>query len=1206
MAITSNFFDRIKFFSTTAALLDFGVGAAITGFRTPASAGIANGTVVTYTAATGDLSQWEVGQGTYIASGPTLQRNVIRDSSTGGGKVNFSAGVVIWFDVAGLDMPIATQGAVVLGAGDHFNSFKPTVNQSYLSASTTPTLFICPTASRVWGGAGINKDGTMIAAAEFGGFIYTSTNRGQTFTQQTGSGSRNWHQVCVSASGSIMYAAEEGASSNGFIWKSTDSGVTWTSLTSVGAAAWTQAKCSPDGSKVIAGTAVRTLSGGPAKISVDGGTTWNNFPWSGSTAFDFCFNGDGSIIYVGGYSSNQGVQKSINSGASWSVLSAYAGFGVMFCDCSDDGLTFYESFQAFGVNKSTDGGVTNAGCPGLTNSAEGLHCSSDGLTIIVANSSDTDPDAGVWLSTDGGNTSTHLVGRPSNFVLWASAFLARNGTVYGAFESRIIFSQAGPIWVGTNLGFIWRDGTAYYNIKDFGATGNGVNDDTAAFTAFQNFAATSGLAGITLFIPAGHYVNTNLGFWSGTVPQIVVWGYGARLDFGAGTFAFPGSTGLGTSCALIANVSPGQNNVTCLTPAQASLFVVGTWVAIASISMQGSGGAQNFWNVEYHLVSSNNSGTGVVFIDTQTRFSHLTTYPHPNPGTLPETGGPVIMYVCNTGWNIDATFYGLTFDTSAHGGCAGRKIRMVDCDLNSSSNFAPSSSQETLLERCRWNFSEIDKDIESLIMHGCHGFITQFQSASVMKCDMDSCWFDGQLQGTVRQWSIRDSYVSQLTLQPQFGHTESFWAQNCQISSLGYNFINAFTAFSDFQFVTGSLKMTKATGDIVNFWQMMQPGTRLIFTGTDNFMGGTNVLNIREDAQLTKGSVTASGSGTTLTVSGTPGFTIQVGDLITGTGITPTVSIVNQLSGTTGGGAGATYTMSSSQTFGSTSVTFTYPGYYYADTTLASIPGFSGSGSPAITNVAVHSCNGLTFSQCRGGGVSALQRATPGRLFGEYTYTSSLGIPFTSGGTNNFVIPAWGNLTSIRFNVVKPYTGAVANVQLNIWMSYYTPLSAAIATSSIAGNTLTVGSVTSGTLAIGQTLTDTTGALAGGTVITGGSGLSWTVSPYQTVASESMVATSQNRTVISQFTPDIINLNIAGERKYVPGTTTGAQSGDSLSTLGSASGVLMNGTLTYNSLHDISADPTGKLPFIEIEVITDQGAIANMATVFNEQGVQVW
>lgn len=66
----------------------------------------------------------------------------------------------------------------------------------------------------------------------------------------------------------------------------------------------------------------------------------------------------------------------------------------------------------------------------------------------------------------------------------------------------------------------------------------------------------------------------------------------------------------------------------------------------------------------------------------------------------------------------------------------------------------------------------------------------------------------------------------------------------------------------------------------------------------------------------------------------------------------------------------------------------------------------------------------------------------------------------------------------------------------------------AVFVGTISGTALTVSSVTSGTIAVGQALFDTTGAIALGTVITGGSGTSWTVNNSQTVAGGSFTGTA--------------------------------------------------------------------------------------------------
>ena len=61
---------------------------------------------------------------------------------------------------------------------------------------------------------------------------------------------------------------------------------------------------------------------------------------------------------------------------------------------------------------------------------------------------------------------------------------------------------------------------------------------------------------------------------------------------------------------------------------------------------------------------------------------------------------------------------------------------------------------------------------------------------------------------------------------------------------------------------------------------------------------------------------------------------------------------------------------------------------------------------------------------------------------------------------------------------------------------------------TISGTTLTVGAVITGTIAIGQTISDTGNDILPGTTITAGAGLSWTVSKSQTVAGASFTGTA--------------------------------------------------------------------------------------------------
>ena len=82
--------DRIKSVTSTAGTGTVTVGSAAPGFQAFSVVGDGNQTYYTITdATTGD---WEVGVGTYTASGTTLSRDTVLDSSNSGSLVDFQAG----------------------------------------------------------------------------------------------------------------------------------------------------------------------------------------------------------------------------------------------------------------------------------------------------------------------------------------------------------------------------------------------------------------------------------------------------------------------------------------------------------------------------------------------------------------------------------------------------------------------------------------------------------------------------------------------------------------------------------------------------------------------------------------------------------------------------------------------------------------------------------------------------------------------------------------------------------------------------------------------------------------------------------------------------------------------------------------------------------------------------------------------------------
>ena len=75
--------DAVMFVPASAGAGSFVVNTAVQGYRTPAAAGAVNGAVYSYRAESSDLSQWEVGFGTYTSGTTTLARTTVVANSAG-------------------------------------------------------------------------------------------------------------------------------------------------------------------------------------------------------------------------------------------------------------------------------------------------------------------------------------------------------------------------------------------------------------------------------------------------------------------------------------------------------------------------------------------------------------------------------------------------------------------------------------------------------------------------------------------------------------------------------------------------------------------------------------------------------------------------------------------------------------------------------------------------------------------------------------------------------------------------------------------------------------------------------------------------------------------------------------------------------------------------------------------------------------------
>lgn len=135
--------DRVQETSTTAGTGTITLLGAVTGFQSFAAVGNGNNTY--YTIYEQGTNNWEVGIGTYTASGTTLSRDTIIASSNAGAVVTFGAALKNVF----VDMP--SEMIALGGSGQSIQVNQTTESQTYTLATGTNGFAVGPitTASGV-------------------------------------------------------------------------------------------------------------------------------------------------------------------------------------------------------------------------------------------------------------------------------------------------------------------------------------------------------------------------------------------------------------------------------------------------------------------------------------------------------------------------------------------------------------------------------------------------------------------------------------------------------------------------------------------------------------------------------------------------------------------------------------------------------------------------------------------------------------------------------------------------------------------------------------------------------------------------------------------------------------------------------------------------------------------------------------------------
>jgi len=103
--------DRVKETTTTTGTGTLTLAGAVAGFQSFSAVGDGNTTFYSVVHQDAAVGEWEVGIGTYTASGTTLARTTVLQSSNGGAAVNFSAGSKDVFVTYPSDKAVAVSGS---------------------------------------------------------------------------------------------------------------------------------------------------------------------------------------------------------------------------------------------------------------------------------------------------------------------------------------------------------------------------------------------------------------------------------------------------------------------------------------------------------------------------------------------------------------------------------------------------------------------------------------------------------------------------------------------------------------------------------------------------------------------------------------------------------------------------------------------------------------------------------------------------------------------------------------------------------------------------------------------------------------------------------------------------------------------------------------------------------------------------------------
>ncbi|HEY6329167.1 MAG TPA: hypothetical protein VI756_07510 [Blastocatellia bacterium] len=417
-------------------------------------------------------------------------------------------------------------------------------------------------------------------------------------------------------------------------------------------------------------------------------------------------------------------------------------------------------------------------------------------------------------------------------------------------------------------------------VTDFGCGCNGVDDDNAAFHAFNSWALNwqennTGL--IELYIPPGSTPVVTSGSaghaFAAGIQQLLVVGYGATLsDGGSGDGFFLGGLGVeedNAHSARVATVPAGSNSVTLLTPGQSSLFSVGNWALMAGLDMMGYGYPPDPAFFDYVQVSAVNSETGVITFGSSLQNSYESTWPLYNGGSSYSTdlGGPATLYSLDPTWNAQIEYRGLTLSSSGLMVAVGKNITFTDITCTGGGSVYPS-------ENLTWTAVNLNDSGTNIQMDKLVGTVTitnatigsiDFQSSSINSLVMTGSTITNYLHGTPKTTTISNSTMGEFWPGAWgYGASNEVTCTNCVINSPLTPLGSQGPAWGTYTMSDGILTVPNSAGPAN--WAV--PGASVYLSGSQDNEYSARVIDLTQDATNTYIQTSIQGGYPTIPAEG--------------------------------------------------------------------------------------------------------------------------------------------------------------------------------------------------------------------------------------------------------------------------------------------------------------------------------------------------